>query len=83
MQELIKDNVEISDINLLISKGLYENDTFNNRYYVLYRNYKVLLDRYLANKLTLDSFDKSIDDSGLKFIPVNKSTWITINIYQP
>ena len=72
MDELIKENIEISDINLLTSKGLYENNNLNSKYYQLYKNYKILLDKYLVNKLELDVYDQSIDDTGLKFMPVKK-----------
>ena len=72
MDDLIKNNVLISDMNLLVSKGLYENNSFSSKYYQLYKYYKVLLDRYLVNKLSLNVYDRSIDNTGLNFTPVRK-----------
>lgn len=72
MNELISENVAISDEALLTSKELYKRKKFTPKYYQLYRNYKILLDKYLLEKLELLSFDKSFDDSGLNFIPVKQ-----------
>ena len=69
MDGLINENIEISDIDLLISKEL-GTDNINDKYYTLYKNYKLLLDKYLVKKLNLDKYDKMIDESGLKFIPI-------------
>lgn len=69
MDELIRGNVEINDLSLFSSKGLVDADELNSKYFTLYRNYKVLLDRYLVDKLKLADYDQSIDNVGLKFIP--------------
>lgn len=72
INEIIKNNVEISDINLLTSKGLYDNNDFTEKFYRLYINYHILLDKYLVRKFSLDKYDKAFDDVKLRFIPVNE-----------
>ena len=57
MDQLIKDNVEVSDGELLINNGLANKEDLTSRYYTLYKNYKVLLDRYLNDKLNLKAYD--------------------------
>ena len=70
MDELIKENLEISSTDLLTSKGLYDNNSVNDKYLMLFKKYKILLDKYLVNKLELNIYDKAIDDSKLSFVPV-------------
>ena len=77
LSSIIRRNTEISDPDMLIRKGLYsykvfdENDyNFTKKYYVLYRNYKRLLDRYLLNALSLQQYDDRLSSSGLRFSPV-------------
>ena len=71
MNELIKNNIEISNMDLLVKSGLADKKGINEKYYTVYTNYKILLDRYLVNRLNLDVYDKSIDESGYKFIPID------------
>jgi len=59
------------DYDEFISKGLFENDGLTEKYYSLVKNYKVLVDRYLVNKLPLKDMDDKINDSGLSFVAVN------------
>lgn len=70
INEIIKNNVQVSDMNLLISKGLYENDDYTDKFYKLYMNYHILLDKYLVRKFSLDSYDKFFDKARLRFMPV-------------
>lgn len=56
-------------IDLAKEKGLYEDSKLTDNFYKLYLNYKKLLDKYLLRILPLDSFDKEIDNSDLRFIP--------------
>ena len=70
--KLINENVEISDEKLLIEKGLYQDGTFSNKFYKLYRYYQILLDKYLLDKFNLEEYDNRIANSDLLFIPVKK-----------
>ena len=79
MNDMIKQIVQCDSIELLESKGLYENNDFNDRFYLLYKNYKILFERYLLNKLPLGEYDERIDKSNLLFLPVNKDN---MDIYQ-
>ena len=72
MDKLIKKYSEPINPSVLINKGLYKNNSYNDKYYRLYRNYRMLLDKYLVNKLSLDTYDNRIASSNLKFIPVKE-----------
>ena len=72
LNEIIKANAEVSDMNLLISKGLYDNNDYTDKFYRLYMNYHILLDKYLVRKYSLIKYDKAFDESGLRFIPVEE-----------
>ena len=72
MDEIIKENVQVSDMDLLTSKGLYDNNDYTEKFYKLYVIYHTLLDKYLVRKFSLDKYDKSFDTSGLNFIPVKE-----------
>lgn len=72
MNDMIKDMLDEFDYDVFTSKGLYENDELTDRYYTLVKNYKILLDKYLMNKLPLKDMDNEIINSGLFFIPVGK-----------
>lgn len=58
------------NMELIMSKGLCDNGILNNKYYTLYRNYKILLDKYLVYKFNLKMYDEKISNSGLKFVSV-------------
>ena len=80
INDIIRRNTEISDEDLVINKGLYRDKAFdgkkynfNDRYYQLYRNYKVLLDRYLVDKFSLKVYDDLVANSNLLFIPMKKA----------
>ena len=77
IDDLINKNVEISDEDMLIKKGLLEGNTlnesfynFNDKYYTLYKNYKVLLDKFLVDKFSLKEYDDRVANSELRFLPV-------------
>ena len=72
MNDMIKEMLDEFDYDVFTSKGLYENDELTDRYYTLVKNYKILLDKYLMNKLPLKDMDDEIINSGLSFIPVEK-----------
>ena len=72
MDKLIKKYSKAINPSILINKGLYKNNSFNDKYYKLYRNYRILLDKYLLKKLSLDTYDNRISTSNLKFIPVKE-----------
>lgn len=72
MNDMIKEMLDEFDYDVFTSKGLYENDELTDRYYTLVKNYKILLDKYLMNKLPLKDMDNEIINSGLSFIPVEK-----------
>lgn len=71
MNEIIKNIADI-DMVLASGKGLYVNDDLSDKYYVLYRNYKILLEKYFLNKLPLKEYDDVISNSGLLFKTVDK-----------
>lgn len=70
MNEMIKEMLDEFDYDTFVGKGLYENDDFTERYYTVVKNYKVLLDKYLLNKLPLKEMDDRIVNSGLSFVPI-------------
>lgn len=72
MNDMIKEMLDEFDYDVFVGKGLYENDELTDRYYILVKNYKILLDKYLMNKLPLKDMDNEIINSGLSFIPVEK-----------
>ena len=72
MNEMIKEMLDEFNYDVFTSKGLYENDDLTDRYYTLVKNYKILLDKYLINKLPLKDMDDEIINSGLFFVPVEK-----------
>ena len=59
------------DEESFVNKGLYEDGELTERYYTLVKNYKVLLDNYLLNKLGLSEVDYKIINSGLSFVPID------------
>ena len=71
MDDIIKNVVDI-DVDLLEKKALYTYNGLNSRFYTLYKNYKILLEKYLLKKIPLKEYDDSMRDSGLLIIPVQK-----------
>lgn len=71
MDNIIKNLIDIN-ADLLEKKGLYTNNDLNLKFYSLYKNYKILLEKYLLKKLPLKECDDRMRDSGLLFIPVQK-----------
>lgn len=70
MNEMIIEMLDEFDHDTFTAKGLYEDEKFTERYYTVIKNYKVLLDKYLLNKLQLKEMDDKVANSGLAFIPV-------------
>ena len=77
IDDIINRNTEISDEEMIIKKGLCDGNilnedfyNFSDKYYTLYKNYKILLDKYLVDKFNLKEYDDKIANSGLKFMPV-------------
>ena len=79
MNDMIKQIVQCESIEMLESKGLYDNNDFNDRFYFLYKNYKILFEKYLLSKLPLVEYDNMIDESKLLISPVNMDN---MDIYQ-
>lgn len=79
LNDMIDCIVMFNNVELLMNKGLYVDDRLSDKFYTLYENYKVLLEKYLFNKLSLGKYEDRIDNSGLLFVPVNKND---MDIYQ-
>lgn len=71
MDDIIKNIIDI-DFDVLNEKGLYTENDLNLKFYTLYKNYKILLEKYLCKKLPLKECDDRMHNSGLLFIPVQK-----------
>lgn len=70
MNDMIKEMIQYDDVEVFKSKGLYDENGFNDKFYKLYINYKILFEKYLLNKLSLKEMDDKISNSKLLFIPV-------------
>lgn len=79
MNDMINQIVNVVNIEELIDKGLYRDGDFTDKFYVLYKNYKILLEKFLVSKLPLLEYDNKIDNSGLLFYPVKRED---MDIYQ-
>lgn len=79
MNDMIKQMVQYVDVDQLKDKGLYGDNDYNERFYILYRKYKILLEKYLLKKLSLREMDAKIVNSGLLFMPVKSDD---MDIYQ-
>lgn len=79
MNDMINQIVNVVNIEELIDKGLYRAGDFTDKFYVLYKNYKILLEKFLVSKLPLLEYDNKIDNSGLLFYPVKRED---MDIYQ-
>ena len=74
LDNIISLNADISDEEALYTKELCTLEgEFTNKYYTLYKNYKILLDKYLLNRLSLKQYDNMINNSNLRFIPVDNN----------
>ena len=69
LEEMIKENAEISEEEDLIKNGLYDNNGFTKKFFKVYRAYQILLDKYLLMKYPLKKYDECIANSGLLFLP--------------
>lgn len=79
MNDMINQIVNVVNIEELIDKGLYRDGDFTDKFYVLYKNYKILLEKFLVSRLPLVEYDNKIDNSGLLFYPVKRED---MDIYQ-
>ena len=79
LNEIISAKAEIADEEALIKKGLCGEEYLNDKYIKLYRNYKMLLDKYLLTKLSLHKYEEMIINSGLRFVPLN---YLDMDYYQ-
>ena len=79
MNDMIRQMVQFYDIEYLKKKGLYDENDFSDKFFKLYINYKILLEKYLLKKLSLKEFDNKIVNSEFKFSPVMKEN---MDIYQ-
>ncbi len=70
LNKIILAKAEIADEEALIKKGLCDEEYLNDKYLVLYKNYKNLFDKYLLTKLSLQNYEDRIINSDLKFIPL-------------
>lgn len=66
---MIKRMLDEFNYDIFVSKGLYDDD-LTERYYIAIKNYKILLDKYLMDKLSLKKFDDKIVNSDLFFVPI-------------
>ena len=69
MDELIRKYIKINNPELLARNGLMDQGELNSAFFTLYKNYNLLLDKYLVDKLKLNVYDKNIEDAGLMFFP--------------
>lgn len=67
LNDVIKSNVYDFDMNVYMSKGFITNGELNDIYCTLYKNYKILLDKYLLMKLSLKNYDDKLSTSELEF----------------
>ena len=72
-------NIENANIELMIKKGLYENNKVNNMYNLLFKNYKIILEKYLMSLLSLKKYDEMLKESELRFIKLSNDD---IDYYQ-
>lgn len=79
MNDMISQIVNVVNMDEFINKGLYKDGNFTDKFYILYKNYKILLEKFLINKLPLVEYDNKIDNSGLLFYPVKRDD---MDIYQ-
>ena len=70
MNDIIKQMIQYNNVECFKEKFLYGENDFNDRFYTLYINYKILLEKYLLKKLSLKEMDDMISDSGLFFVAV-------------
>ena len=63
-------NIDSFEKELLEEKKLLNDDKLNDRYFLLYKNYRMLLDKYLLQLLPLKGIDDILINSALSFIPV-------------
>ena len=61
------------------AEGLYENGELTDRFYTLYKNYQVLLEKFLLMELPLAEYDDRFFHSGLYFTTVKPED---MDIYQ-
>ena len=73
IRKLITKHSTIADYDMARNKGLSSNNAPNEKYCLLYWIYRNLLDSYLRQKLNLAEYDRRIENSGLKFIPVKQT----------
>jgi len=79
MNDIIKKMIQYNNVECFKEKGLYDENDFNDRFYKLYVNYKILFEKFLLYKLPLKEMDDKIRDSGLLFISVGNED---MDIYQ-
>ena len=60
-------------------EGLYENGELTERFYTLYKNYQLLLEKFLLRELPLAEYDDRLFHSGLYFTTVKPED---MDIYQ-
>jgi len=76
MEKITKENIHLQypnliNYDLLKEKGLGDTEP-NERYFKLLNNYKSMFEAYLCMTLELDTIDKRIKESELKFIPIKE-----------
>lgn len=72
MNDIIKQMIQYDSVEHFKDKFLYDENDFNDRFFKLYINYKILFEKYLLKKLSLKQMDDRIINSGLLFSLVNK-----------
>jgi len=72
MNDIIKQMIQYDNVECFKEKGLYDENDFNDRFFRLYVNYKILFEKYLLKKLSLKEMDDKIGNSDLMFFAVKK-----------
>lgn len=69
LNNLISQKAHLSD-SISNRPDLFQNNSFTERYYTVYKNYRRAFDVYLIRKLPLYLYDEKIAGSGLRFMGV-------------
>lgn len=79
IDQIFDERINVANMDELVDKGLYMDGKLTNKFYLLYKNYKILLEKFLIDRLPLLEYDNKIYNSGLFFTPVKKED---MDIYQ-
>ena len=71
-KNLINNSLKNINTNIYTQLGFCDENGITDKFIKLYTNYRILLDKYLMNKLSLKKYDDEMSDSELIFIPMDK-----------